>query len=133
MDFFGWEDWYTLGLEDFDAEHRNIARLQTELHDALQAGRHQTELRGLLGATLEAMRSHFEHEERMLAEANYAKLDLHQRQHAMFFKQVDEYVAEVDAGYLMISIKLVRFLRDWMVNHIDIADQLYAKEYASKA
>ena len=51
----------------------------------------------------------------------------------LLFKQVDEYVAEVDAGYLMISIKLVRFLRDWMVNHIDIADQLYAKEYASKA
>ena len=37
MDFFGWEDWYTLGIEDFDSEHRNIARLQTELHDALQA------------------------------------------------------------------------------------------------
>ena len=133
MELLTWEDWYNLGIEAFDAEHREIARLQNGLYDALQAGRPQTELRGLLSAVLAAMHAHCEREEQMLMEAGYAKLDLHKRQHAAFFAQVDEYMAEVDAGYLMISIKLVRFLRDWLVNHIEIADQVYAEEFKKKA
>lgn len=128
MELFIWEDWYNLGIEAFDEQHKQIAKLQNELHDALQGGRPQTELRGLLDEVLKAMRAHFAHEEQALAAANYSKLDLHKRQHALFFSQVDEYMAEVDAGYLMISIKLVRFMKDWLVNHIEIADQVYAPE-----
>jgi len=133
MDLFVWDDSYSVGIDTFDREHKQLVKILNELHSAMQSGQSQTVLRKVLDELLRYTATHFAHEERVMEACKYSKLDLHKRQHANLTAQVEEYMAEVNSGRSLISVKLMRFLKEWLSSHILGDDKLYTAELKDKA
>jgi hemerythrin-like metal-binding protein len=72
--------------------------------------------------------THFAAEEEFMRATEYPHLARHKEAHQVFILRIARERAEIlDGGHLTLDI--VEFLRDWLVNHILVADKAYAKHY----
>ena len=62
----------------------------------------------------------------MMAAANYPGLADHKLKHRELIKQVEDYVLSYDKGDIALNVKLLNFLNDWLVNHIQKVDMAYS-------
>jgi hemerythrin-like metal-binding protein len=96
-----------------------------ELHDAMMKG----QAKGVTGAILRNLvaytHEHFRAEEAMLASANYPGLAAHRALHVELAKQVNGYMSRFEHGEITLNLHLLKFLRDWLTNHIQKADRAY--------
>jgi hemerythrin-like metal-binding protein len=76
--------------------------------------------------------SHFAAEETFMRVTNFALFDAHKAQHAAFVMRVAKEKAAVVAGQT-ISFDVLTFLKDWLVDHILVADKAYADATRAKA
>jgi len=70
--------------------------------------------------------NHFKQEETLMRQYKYPDLPAHQSQHQAFTDQVATLMKDVAAGRQTVSITLLKFLKDWLQNHILKVDKLYS-------
>ncbi|MFO1219981.1 MAG: bacteriohemerythrin [Burkholderiaceae bacterium] len=120
-----WSRNYALGLDEIDDQHKMlfdlINRLWGHLVDNSDAATVKSTLEDLERYTL----SHFTAEETFMRVTGYANFDAHKAQHAAFVQRVMREKAAVLAGK-PISFEVLTFLKDWLVDHILVADKAYA-------
>lgn len=113
-----WKPEYETGVAVVDEQHRHLVEIINRFDEALQKGkgsRHANEiLNDLTGYTQE----HFATEERLMAEAGYPHLKLHQSQHRQLLQKVERFQFEFNAAGRRITAELREFLGYWLVNHI---------------
>ena len=68
--------------------------------------------------------SHFSDEEALQARANYPDINNHKEVHKKLVAKVLEYGEQLKAGKLQAA-DLMRFLSDWLINHIQGTDSKY--------
>ena len=131
--FVVWEDRYVLGIPEVDAQHKELFSLTNELYDACCQGSEiaQSEFRDVIHKAVKYVGYHFSSEEKLLADANYPKLAEHKKEHERFVKKVLEGVRDFENGRSFVPNTFVRFLRDWILEHIAVSDREYA-EYLKK-
>lgn len=69
--------------------------------------------------------SHFSAEEALMELADYPHLDAHRQEHHRFETQISEALFQHVEGH-PFSLDLLRFLNDWLINHIKGRDRDYA-------
>lgn len=124
MDFLKWEREYELGIEDFDAEHRQLVRIINEAATAIDLKK-ETLVEPLLNQLFEYARVHFSHEERRMTEAGYPGIEAHSAEHQVFFQEVSDLYSRFLKGDPGVAVELTTFLRDWLVTHIQGTDRKY--------
>ena len=102
-----WREDYESGDTQIDSEHRELFALanqvlETALHRRAGADQHLTSLDSLI----EHIREHFDHEERILAQVGYPRLEQHRKLHSALLTRATDLRAEVresgaDLGRLM--------------------------------
>lgn len=73
--------------------------------------------------------SHFREEEAFMAIIKYSDLEEHRKKHVRFVQRISEARQAMNEGQ-QVSLQLLNFLRDWLVQHIKTEDQKYAGEFA---
>jgi len=131
--FVVWEDRYALGIPEIDAQHKELFALTNELYNACQQGIEvaQSEFKDVIHKTVKYVGYHFSFEEKLLVDANYPQLAEHKKEHERFVKTVLEGVKDFESGKSFVPNTFVRFLRDWILEHIAVSDKMYA-EYMKK-
>jgi hemerythrin len=124
MSLFKWSSAYSVYLPELDAEHRAIFRLAAEFHKALLAGADAEKLQVLVTNLLEVEEQHFRHEERLMKAMHYQGAAWHKKQHDTARKRSREMVKRLEAGDLTVAGDTLKFLSQWLTDHLTVADRM---------
>ena len=122
---FNWSDTYNLGLEEIDEQHRSLLDLINKIWQSI-VDRSDRDVVFVLVEELERYTlAHFAAEETFMRVTEYPDFPAHKIEHQNFVSRIaDEKKRALQAGSL--SLDLMHFLRDWLVEHILVCDRAYA-------
>jgi hemerythrin-like metal-binding protein len=122
---FDWKTEYATGIHSIDAQHQTLFAMGRELHAAMSAGQGKTVFAGILDRLVRYTQTHFAHEERLMQLVNYPGLLSHKAEHTALLEQVAQFQADFQRGATVMSVQLLRVIRDWLENHIKGSDLRY--------
>jgi hemerythrin-like metal-binding protein len=120
-----WIERYQTGIEEIDAQHKQLVGYINELYDAIQDGSGQETLGGTLSKLTDYAEYHFAFEEGLLEELGYAELAAHRERHQEFIKLIEGMIEDLDNGKPNMGDMLMVFMRNWLSKHI-LIDDMYA-------
>jgi hemerythrin len=132
MSLIEWTDSLSVGIEEIDKQHKRLIELINELHVAMRERRTRDVLGNIINGLKDYAVIHFSTEEKYFDQYNYLKSGSHKREHMAFINKVIAFKAGFDKGKLMLSMEIMDFLKDWLVNHIQKIDMAYASFFHEK-
>jgi hemerythrin len=125
MPLMQWNDSLSVSVGEIDAEHKNLVLYLNDLHFAMSQGKGSDILKSLLTRLVAYTQVHFATEEKYMKQWNYPGYVYHKGEHDAFVKKVAEFKAKFEGGQAALSIEILTFLKDWVVNHIQGTDKKY--------
>ena len=108
---FGWNDSYSVGMAEIDAQHKQLFAMIGELNDAMKQGKSKD----VLGTTLQRLHDytvkHFSYEQSVLQQKGYGDYASHKAIHDEFTRRIRKYQQEYAAGTLGVSVELMDMLQ----------------------
>ncbi len=124
-----WTSTLATGVKIIDQQHKVLVNMVNQLYVAMKSGQGQNVLKKLLEDLAGYTVLHFDTEERYFDQFKYAETAAHKKIHTELKAQVMEYIGKINSGDASISMDLMNFLRDWLVNHICKTDMRYVKTF----
>ena len=129
-DFITWENRYSVGIQAIDEQHKRLLELTNTLHEVcLDYGQGhkitKEKFRKTIQATVNYINVHFSAEEKLLDDSKYPDIVAHKSEHKKFVKKVLENVKQFEEGRDFVPSSFVKFLRDWILEHIAMVDCSY--------
>jgi len=131
--FVSWDTSYDVGVASVDKQHRHLVDLINSLYNACLDDKTVLDetFRNVMKELVDYVRIHFRDEEAIMESIHYPELKEHKKQHEQFIKEILKAVDAYQNGKQFVPNSFVRFLRDWLFNHILINDKAWARYYAS--
>ncbi|MDE2586163.1 MAG: hemerythrin family protein [Betaproteobacteria bacterium] len=121
-----WNDSYSVGMLEIDEQHKALFGTINRLWAVLVGGKgDNAEVLRLIDELERYTVAHFSAEEAFMAQAGYPELVAHKVLHKNFVQRIAEERQGVVQGK-RLSLDLLHFLKDWLVDHILVQDQQYA-------
>ena len=90
----------------------------------------QRKAKELLGQLLQNLsqyaQDHFLTEEKLFIKYGYPQKNDHMDEHNQFVQQVVDFKEAFEVGSGILSLEVMNFLTQWLVNHIKVSDKAYA-------
>ena len=125
---FLWKTEYSVGIGSVDLEHQQLIALMAELHRAILENPGEAATFNILISLIEYIKTHFANEARMLKKHHYSKTAQHLAEHRAFVTKAFGFLKKAQADGLPPQ-DVLSFLQDWLVTHIQVSDQDYAREF----
>lgn len=126
MAFLVWADKYSVGIPTIDRQHQQLVAIINELHDAMLQGQGNAAMGQILDRLIHYTKVHFDTEEALMRRAFYPALDAHKKEHDALTGQVVDFREQFVNTNAMLTIKVMNFLKDWLVHHIQETDMKYS-------
>jgi hemerythrin len=127
MAFFDWNDSYSVGVSEINTQHKKLVFLINDLNTAMAAGKGRDAVGSIVAELVKYTVDHFSTEERYFDKFKYADADTHKAEHKALVKKVADFQQNLAQGKAVLSIELMNFLKDWLINHIKGTDKKYTK------
>src|SRR4051794_24759369 len=115
---FPWREVYSVQIPQLDAQHKHLIKLINDLHTSMLAGGSREALARILDDLIRYTEIHFRDEERLLEQRGYGKLAVRRPEHKRLCQQVYDLKGRLATGRVTLGIEIMRFLKDWLANHI---------------
>jgi len=125
MALITWQDSYSVKVRKFDDEHKKLIALINQLHDAMLVGKGGQVIGTVLQSLIDYTASHFAAEESMLKLHAYPDYERHKKEHNLLVQQVLDVQKNIKSGKVPLSQEIMKFLKDWLQNHIQVEDKKY--------
>jgi hemerythrin len=132
MSFLEWKDELSVGISVIDKQHKELVNTINELHSAMSMGKGKEHLNEVLKKLTDYTKEHFKAEEGYMTKYGYPDYDAHKKEHNLFVEKVENFKRDFGLGKLLVSLEVMSFLRDWLVNHIANTDKKYTGFFNSK-
>jgi len=132
MALLSWSPNYSVSIKEIDKQHMKLVELVNELHDGMKAGKGKEVLGIVLSELVKYTAFHFSYEEQLFNKYSYPETGTHKRQHKDLVDQVMDYKTSFESGKSVLSMDIMNFLKDWLVNHIAGSDKKYSSFLNSK-
>lgn len=126
MALFSWNDELSVGNQFIDDDHKKLVKMVNDFHDAMEQGRGNEVIGKVLRNLVTYTREHFSREESEMQRIKYPRFLAHKQEHDKLMREVAELQSSFESGKAMLSIKVSKFLRDWLLTHIKQTDQQLA-------
>ncbi len=126
MGIIKWEDKMSVKVKEIDEQHKKLVNMINELHEAMLERKSKEALGKIIDGLIEYTDIHFKTEEKYFDKFGYPEADAHKKEHRDFVKKVVDFKKGYDEGKLLLSLDVMNFLKDWLVNHIMGSDQKYS-------
>ncbi len=123
--FIVWCDDFSVNVPEMDAQHQKLVRLVNQLYSAMKNKKSADKVGEIIDELAKYTVEHFGSEEEYMAKVNFPGLEKHKVVHQQFVKKVSEFEQEYMDGKVTLSIEIIEFLRDWLLNHIGKMDKQY--------
>lgn len=117
---------FSVKVPSIDKQHKGIVILINKLHDAMLSGTAKSILKDIISELISYTKSHFIYEEEQMLKAGYPHLEKHKVEHESFIDKTTDFQEQYLRGDVLLSIDIINFLRDWLINHIAGADMNYS-------
>jgi hemerythrin len=123
-----WSDRYRTGISLIDDQHKKLIDMTNALYMGCLEGGEPANVyfRKTVHEAVDYVRFHFTTEEKILERINYPETAAHKKEHENFIKEILLQVQAFQAGKKFVPHMFVRYLRDWILTHIAVSDNLYA-------
>lgn len=126
MELIKWTDKYTLGIKEIDNQHKGLVVIINELFTYMSEGKAKEKMKDVFDHLTEYTKKHFSAEELMLYRYAYTDIESHKVEHKKFIEKLEAFKKDFQNKRITISLELLNFLKDWLLNHILISDKKYA-------
>jgi len=128
-----WTSDMSLGIQSIDDQHKKLFELINKLQDAMSKG----ESRAVLGEIFEGLINytvdHFGFEKNIFETHGYSEITEHLGEHDRFVKKMQDLQGQFQTNSnFMIGVDVMKFLTDWLVNHIQGEDRKYVTFFQEK-
>jgi len=124
---FVWKKEYEIGVDKMDDEHKVIVDLINQLIESLNDD-NLAKVSSNFNELAEYVIFHFNEEEAFMERIGYDGIEGHKKIHKKLIENVTEYGQAIQDGTLNKN-KLVSFLQNWLISHIQGVDMNYADFY----
>ena len=124
-DLISWGPGIMIGLDEIDAQHKELVALFNRLHRAMKLKQGSETAGQVLDRLAEYTIYHFKVEEDLFNQYGYPETLAHTQIHEKLKQKVVDFKAEYDAGKLTLTMELMDMLTDWLKTHIMETDQKY--------
>jgi hemerythrin len=125
MSVIKWRDTYNTGVAQFDKEHHKIVELINTMYTAIRDKSGKEITATACNEVLSYAGHHFSNEEQAMQAVNYPDLQEHIAEHAKLKAEAIKFQGIISANFPEGTAEFYRFLRDWLVNHIQECDKKY--------
>jgi hemerythrin-like metal-binding domain len=126
MSLLTWKDEFSTGVATFDNEHKRLIGLINDLHAAMLQSRSQEVVGDVLRKLVQYTQIHFRHEEEAFARTGYPGAAQHKAQHQRLTQQVMDFVSSSRDNNAHLSMDVLKFLKQWLLDHIEKNDKAYS-------
>ncbi len=127
-----WTPSLSVGIDSIDSQHKVLIDLINDLYQKMHSGDGKSGVGDALGKLIDYTGTHFKFEEDLFATHGYEDIDAHMEIHRELVAQVVDFQKQFATGKADISIELMEFLKDWLLNHIKKTDMKYVPFLQSK-
>lgn len=120
-----WREEMSVNNTLIDMQHKHLIGIINRLGEAMQQGKANVVLGGLIDELVSYTVKHFRDEERLFAASAYPHTDKHREKHVALVAKVEEFQKGFAAGRASMSISVLNFLKDWLTEHIMKTDKTY--------
>ncbi|MFZ5425419.1 MAG: bacteriohemerythrin [Thermodesulfobacteriota bacterium] len=124
-----WTSELATGVRIIDDQHRVLVDMVNKLYAAMKSGQGKGVLEKLLDGLAEYTVQHFGTEEKYFDQFKYSETTQHKRIHEDLKGKVVDFINQYKSGKANVSMDLMNFLKDWLVNHICKTDKRYVKTF----
>ncbi|MBZ0152073.1 MAG: bacteriohemerythrin [Planctomycetes bacterium] len=126
MPLMAWNDKFSVGVDVIDQDHKKLVSMVNELYDAIQAGKGKEKVGPVLDGLIDYTKMHFAREEKFFAQTAYPDTAAHKKEHETLTKQVLDVQSKYKGGATStLSLEVMNFLKNWLINHIQGSDKKY--------
>lgn len=122
---FEWREEYRTNLKVFDETHQTLFEKANQLYKAVNRGQAESVIEDALDFLIQYAQDHFAEEEQLMQKYGFPELESHQKKHEYLKKETIEYKRRFGTGESMDDIDFIKFLKDWIVDHILTEDRKY--------
>lgn len=119
-----WTHDLNTGIEIIDSQHKMLCYYINALYRT-SLGSDSSSIADIVGYLKLYTATHFSTEEQYFANSSYPETVAHKKIHVKFVEKVSQVQADLQAGRISVSDDLLKFLKDWLLNHIRITDHQY--------
>ena len=126
-ELISWSPKYSVNHPVMDAQHKQLIGLINELYSAMCQRRGKDVLQKILDELIKYTKVHFGSEEKLMRDMNYVEFAQHRHIHKILTQQVIRLQNKFKEGKILLSIEVMEFLKNWLINHIQGTDKKYSK------
>jgi len=131
-EYFTWNEVYNTGIVTIDTQHKVILKILNELYDVVFINKKDDKLAGILHELVQYTIYHFEEEEKLFEKYHFIAEKEHKKEHALFVEQISAFKQKLNTNDRLITLELIDFLKNWLIDHILVKDQEYVKFFNAK-
>jgi len=125
MALLSWSNQYLIGNFTIDTEHKELFRLINAFHDHWIEKRDHKDIARVLNQLVVYTQMHFQHEEGIMEEAGYPRLEEHQAIHEAMVDTIFKLHQSIETKNSHLEMDTMKFVRAWLVEHILQNDYLF--------
>ncbi len=126
MALIEWDASYSVNIELIDEQHKMLVKMINDLYDAMNSQKEKEILEKLINRISVYAAMHFAREENFLDMFGYPDADSHKDVHNDFEDRVTRFEDDFAKGRQNLSMDIMKFLSDWLIDHIKGVDQKYS-------
>ena len=128
--FIEWNPLYDTKHKIIDEQHRELVNIINDLYmSTIDQKINKNE--AFISASkrcIEYTDYHFKTEEKIMDIINYSEAENHKAMHKEFYNEVLNQIKNYQEGQPFIANKLVKYLKDWLLEHIAFRDKIFVEE-----
>ena len=126
MNMIEWSHELSVGIAEIDQQHKRLIQMLNDLADAATKGKAREVAEKTLDEMVAYAGEHFRKEEQLMEQYGYPNLEGHIAAHRSFAKNVTEMREAQQSGNVMIGVKVLKYLSEWLNRHIKGTDKMYS-------
>lgn len=120
-----WNDRLSVNIKEIDDQHKKLVDMVNNLHDSMKSGKGDTVLMKIVDEMKKYAASHFALEEKYMKTHAYPDFTKHKGEHDKFVAKVLQVEKDCKSGKCAMSMEILNFLSNWLVDHIKGTDKKY--------
>jgi hemerythrin len=123
--FIQWQDKYSVKVKKIDKQHMKLINMINELYDAYINKKQSDKVSLTINQMIEYAALHFMTEEKYFIKYEFNDSINHIKEHKYFIQKINEFQEEHKQNKSSLSLEVLYFLQDWLINHILVSDKKY--------
>ena len=132
MALIEWQENYSVGIQEFDEQHKSLIDIINTLHDSQKQNREWQTLAVILRSLMAYAANHFAVEEKLMVQYGYPDFDRHRLAHNEFVRTITNFQEDFQEARAVLPDELMHFLSEWLVGHILVVDKQYSLFFNEK-